>query len=466
MPDPQQDQLNQLFPALALQPPTPPPPVLQPGAQPALAQPQVSMAPPGQPRSTLGAITPLQPQPQNPQTVADQQKLNDLKNSKSAIENLQTNHPVWGGILRGLDVAGSMFAPKYMSMVPGTTLNHQQKIGQAQGAVTSDLAGEKEAAQTADLQSKPELAEAKNETALTKVNAANELGQAKLAATQAQNTEKNAAERSRIEAALAKNGQKTDADGKIVPMDYAELSPLQQSHVDMASTSEALAKANTDYKKAMTEGIPAKLAIARAALQNASQGHEIARQNLLMRSQEFEMRSQGTVNGVQPAGGMQTETGAPVGTAFQNNVRPTTASKTAAERTKTISDLDANIRQGLNDPEIQQYMGPGAGRLAELQGEMGMLPEKVAQFYNDLKSYSAFQASMHPTKGLGALEYFHKIMGGLGQTPEQLIGKLDSNKSTASSVKRAGAPRVNTGAGGTPHQGGTAGKPNDPMGVR
>lgn len=155
MTDPGQDQLNQLFPALAMQPPQPQPAVLQPApavAAPPPQTPQVSMASPGQPRSTLGAI--------QPQTQTDQQRLDDLKNSKSAVENLQTKHPVWGGILRGLDVAGSILAPKDMSMVPGTTLNHQQKIGQAQGALNNDLGREKEQAQTTGTEAETQKTEA------------------------------------------------------------------------------------------------------------------------------------------------------------------------------------------------------------------------------------------------------------------------------------------------------------------
>lgn len=118
---------------------------------------------------------------------------------------------------------------------------------------------------------------------------------------------------------------------------------------------------------------------------------------------------------------------------------PTQNTRNAGERSETMLDIDSRIRTALNNPELRKGTGPIAGRLSEIQGKYGSLPHDLAELQNDLISYGAFQAGLHPVRGIGALEYFEKVMGGLKQNPEELLGKLDSNKATAESVlKQAG----------------------------
>jgi hypothetical protein len=136
------------------------------------------------------------------------------------------------------------------------------------------------------------------------------------------------------------------------------------------------------------------------------------------------------------------ETGHAIGLKTATLTKPTNTTRTAAERAQTMDALDSRIRQGLKDPEILKYMGPAGGRLAEAQGKLGTLPQKVAQFKNDLVSYGAFQSGLHPVRGVDALKYFDAVMGGLGQNPDQLLGKLDSNKATSASVERIGGMRT------------------------
>jgi hypothetical protein len=47
----------------------------------------------------------------------------------NAEDNISKHHHFWGGVLKGLDIAGSMLAPGAMSMVPGSMLN--QKVRDA-----------------------------------------------------------------------------------------------------------------------------------------------------------------------------------------------------------------------------------------------------------------------------------------------------------------------------------------------
>ena len=104
--------------------------------------------------------------------------------------------------------------------------------------------------------------------------------------------------------------------------------------------------------------------------------------------------------------------------------------------------LDSRIRKALQNPELRKATGPLAGRLSEIEGRVGTLPSDLAELRNDLVSYGAFQAGMHPVRGIGAIQYFDKVMGGLGQSPEELIGKLNSNKATAEAVRKVGTPHT------------------------
>jgi len=132
---------------------------------------------------------------------------------------------------------------------------------------------------------------------------------------------------------------------------------------------------------------------------------------------------------------------------------PTSIARSAGARAETMLDLDARIRTALSNPELAKGTGPIEGRLREIQGKYGSLPHDLAELNNDLISYGAFQAGLHPIRGIGGIEYFEKVMGGLHQDPAQLLGKLDSNRATAESViKQAGGkPREDGGSGTVPH---------------
>lgn len=74
------------------------------------------------------------------QTQADVQKLNTLKNSPSGIDALKANHPIARGILKGLDIAGSVLFPGFTQNIPGTQLHHNELVNRQQGVVNNDMA--------------------------------------------------------------------------------------------------------------------------------------------------------------------------------------------------------------------------------------------------------------------------------------------------------------------------------------
>ena len=138
---------------------------------------------------------------------------------------------------------------------------------------------------------------------------------------------------------------------------------------------------------------------------------------------------------------MEVTAGMPVPAGFQtaqgvNSMNtPTAAMRGMGERAATVDDLDAKIRAALENPLIKNGMGPLAGRLKNIQSKFGTLPKDLAELQTDLISYGAFQAGLHPVRGIGAMNYFEKVIGGLGQEPEQLLGKMNSNRAVSQSVQ-------------------------------
>lgn len=426
-------------------------------------------APPAAPTQSMTGPPPSMGSPSAPHVEAPRGTLEGDQNERarlestgsgvsqihSKIEGALPNHPTLGKVLgygaevpaRILDAVGGTLAPGVSSMIPGTTPHHAMEMRN----LNTDIGHESEEglktaqtgeanARTGNLEQQPELAQAKMELATEKQGET------------AHNHQQQIAQH------LATAGYKEDETGKIIPLPYEEMSEQQQATHDYRGAQEELAKATTDLRTAQKNNIPSQIQLAQQRIQGAQQARSIAMERLGLSEKQFEMRAHGTEGGTALPGALLTDQG-PVGTAFQHNVSPTDTEKNAAGRATTMNDLSQRIREGLKDPEILSHLGPIAGREAQVQAQVGNLPPKVAEFYNDLKSYGAFQAGLHPVRGIGGLQYFDKIMGGLAQTPEQLEGKLTSNERTAGSVQKVGSPKVaggntpNTGGGSTPTEG-------------
>lgn len=221
-----------------------------------------------------------------------------------------------------------------------------------------------------------------------------------------------------------------------------KLSGGVQGKTDVANIGAAaktdVAQTNADSRERLANAqLDVRQAIADRNYKLAAQRLSLAGGNQNLRQLEYRMRAYGTGADGQPLPGVEfTADGTPVGTATQTNVRPTTTARNAGERADTMQDLATRIRGALNDPDIRAGLGPLSGRINDLKGQAGVLDGPLAELRNDLVSYGAFQAGLHPVRGIGGLQYFDKVMGGLGQTPDQLLAKLSSNDATARSVQQ------------------------------
>ena len=86
------------------------------------------------------------PLPIQTRTTADENELGRLRTTGSGVSQIAKAHPIAGGILRGLDTVGSLFAPRITAAIPGTTLHNEGLIRQQQGRINTDLGQEKEEA--------------------------------------------------------------------------------------------------------------------------------------------------------------------------------------------------------------------------------------------------------------------------------------------------------------------------------
>jgi hypothetical protein len=410
------------------------------------------------PAAAMPAVTP------RPQSNAEQQ-YSDAVQSKAGIDRLSGAARIPLKILEAIGGATNL-GRNIETFLPGTELHHSMDIARKQGAVNQELAGRKEAseeelqhAQTQNQEAIPALKQTAADLAASKANETATHNRATEDVNRAKNEGHNEATAATRKATLATHGFKEDEKGEIVPLEYSEMSEPQQGIHDLKAAQVEMTEASAALKKAQTANQPAAAALAQKRLQSAQDAHAIASRRLGLSEKQFEMHAHGTEGGEPLPGAMIGDDNKPVGTAFQANVRPTGTQRDAAGRADTMLDLDTRIRKALTNPEIAKGTGPLAGRLSEAEGRLGVLPKDLSELRNDLVSYGAFQAGLHPVRGIGALQYFDKVMGGLGQNPEELIGKLDSNKATANSAKRVGSPRtVGSNQAGAPS---TQGKPEE-----
>ena len=226
------------------------------------------------------------------------------------------NHPLLGKIggigLQGLatlgDIGLSLTGPGRIAegMIPGTAGYHAAQLRNVSGELTQDEANREKEAQTVNLQSKPELAQAKNDLAQEKQN---EIG---------------THHESQIDAQLRQHGFKHDEEGNIIPLPYEEMSEEQQGVHDLKASQDELAQATTALRKAQADPNSPQAKIAQQRLEGAQQARSIALQRLGLSEKVFDARYQGTdTHGQALPGAMLTDEGKPVGSSFSQNVRPT-----------------------------------------------------------------------------------------------------------------------------------------------
>jgi hypothetical protein len=354
---------------------------------------------PQQPVQTASQIFPPQQdqsaqQPQfgpSQQTLVAQQRLRDLQSQGAGLNRIQ--NPVLHALARIGDVAGTILTPGVAAAIPGTTLHNRVLQAQQSDVINNDVAQDQARAQALQqgLQAQDTQAQIAQRNAQT-----------------AQIPILTRAKQMQAQQVGAQHGLKPsfDDNGNQTGWEQDPESPVTQrlqAQNDYFSARKELADAQADLAKSKNDPNSPAFKQAQQRILVAQRNAQTAAGRLGLSNEQYLMHAYGTdAQGNPLPGSLQSPDGTPVGTAFQGNVKPTTGQRDAAGRAQTGEDLRQRILSQLQDPEVQAGLGPMAGRVSEGKSAIGVLSPKMSQFYNDLKSYGAFQAGMHPVRGIGA----------------------------------------------------------------
>ncbi len=153
------------------------------------------------------------------------------------------------------------------------------------------------------------------------------------------------------------------------------------------ATPEKVAKdaAEADYKKAITDHQQAMADFEKTrndpnspAFKAAQARTAVTGQRLALSQKQFELRAFGTVNGEAPNGSLIADNGGSIGTAFQQNVRPTGVERNKADMATSARGEIDNMRKIVQSrPDI---FGPAAGRKTDFTVWLGSQDPEAQRF--------------------------------------------------------------------------------------
>jgi hypothetical protein len=358
----------------------------------------------------------------------------------------ENNHPgVFGKILHGL------------SMVTGgpnrRLFSENQREGQIEG--TEKNIGEQalQSAHTEAQKANTEYTEQKPEIEKTRLQQQNDIASSKNASV------------------LAKAGYKQDDDGAIVPMDYDEMSPAQQSSYDLknaqkqlAVTTMGLRDAQTDFENmrgdpnsVQNQQIAQRLQIAKQAQDRMTgmMGAMQERADAQMINAKAGAYGVGMDNQPLP-GAMLTEQGQPVGSHFQTNVRPTGAQRTkgnmAESADQQINDMKSIVSKR---PDV---FGPAGGRVTDFNVWVGSQDPDAQRFRAARTIAGDHLAGTFGGRSEAALNALDSAIGHFKDNPKAVSAGLDQLQEAnhlflnAGRVHTVGDKQTAHGGGNAPHR--------------
>jgi hypothetical protein len=462
--------------------------------------------------ATAPPITPSpQPtaQPQKAtQPTANEARLAQLQNSKPGLENVYgkitgsqwgQNHPGLGKLLgiagqipataadlamslKGLPVLGNSLS-SIGQVMPGTTEQHNAKLGEAQGAVTEDEANAEKEAQAQNLKSEVPLhsaqagyygahAEAIGNHQVTPEEAA-AMGNPDLAGSQM--------DPKAWEQLIKQHGINTTKEDTAKPIQGADgamyrLDPNNPGVGIPLTTPDGKPIAGTpkpvDMKKQLQNGVVDALnkgngpeakrlmgqleAIDPIGFQNAQSGAGRAgamETQAGIAGNRFNADYYGIGPNGQPIPGAPMIDGQPVG--FKGGLGATLTNRLAvanavdAMKPQLMSSIDAAAKVGA--------IGPVGGRWTTFEQLAGD-PDPEAQYlWGQMKSFTSLMPALHAMRSAELAQYLDKASGGLKQKPESLkayfngLGSITGSMSSGINATRYTAPK----GGNQPAQGGT-----------
>jgi hypothetical protein len=238
---------------------------------------------------------------------------------------------------------------------------------------------------------------------------------------------------------LRKQGLKLDDSGKTVPIGPEDMSPMEQEAMKTKQVVDDLRKAQAEHVAAQTE-----------ALKNpdpnspAQQRLRVAQQNLSMRQKEFEMHAFGTSGGQALPGSIIGADGKPIGTAFQANVAPTSATRTKIASAQNVKDQGESMIAFANDPKNAGVFGKEGGLKNWAAGKIGTDDPGLAGIGAQIESMASFLTTMHGARGAALAEGFKKTLQNKN-SPEAFAEATRQYLLAADRLEKSGAANVTGG---------------------
>ena len=419
-----------------------------PAMQSAVMPPVNAGAAPPPPIAMPAGNTPTAPQTAAPHITAprgtvegDQSERSRLLSSGSGISQIAkriegsgfgTAHPILGKVLgigaQGLATLGDIglnatgLGRTLEPLIPGTLGHHEALVRGATSQVGQDVADQEKQAQTTNLQSMPELHEAQLQNAQNK---------------QAENEQHHKAQ---IDEQLRQHGFKSDEQGNVVPLEYGEMSEQQQAVHDLKASQEELADATASLRKEQANPNSAQAQLAQQRIQGANQARAIAMQRLGLSEKQFEMRAHGTEGGVPLAGSMQTDSGQSVGTAFQQNVRPTGQERNKADMANSASEQLNDIKSIVaRHPTL---FGPGYGQSSAFRQWIGSQDPDAQRFIAARTIAGDHLAGTFGGRSEAALKALDTAIGQFKDNPQAMQAGIDQLLKANTRFQKAGAVRT------------------------
>lgn len=430
---------------------------------PAPASPAPAAQPPAPAMTQLAApskVRGLGPLPGSPEGN-NAAKLQTLQNSPSGIgaiaEHPGLGHHIAGHALQIADALGSAFFPAIAAGIPGTQLHHNMLVHQAAGNVARDQQAQQATDTSRLTQAKAAEAEAMPELTQTKI----ELGAAKaeadrksregIAAGRNETSENN--NTARISAQLRKAGYRENVEtGEIEPIPDEELPEHEQVSNSLKRAQQEVASARVELVKAQAAGEPERLKIAQQRVEHANRASDIAIQRLALSNKQYEARYHGTEGGADLPGAMKTDTGQTVGTAFQQNVRPTGQERNKGDMAQSAHEQLGTLKDIVNKrPDI---FGPAAGRKTDFQVWLGSQDPDAQRFKTARTIAADHLAGTFGGRSEAALKALDEAIGQFKTNPAAVSAGLDQLEKGNEVFRKAGTVRTagssTTGGSGAP----------------
>ena len=310
------------------------------------------------------------------------------------------------------------------------------RYGEQQQAQTETDESRLRNAQATEAESLPELHKTQAELAGEKLSSANTNKDKDREIKRANELRQESEGKAKISQKMSALGLDENGD----PLPFEKLSPAQQDvHTYRAARTE-LTGAQKDYEKAKTAGIPAQIEAAKNRLNSAQQAHAIAERRLTLSEEQFEMRAHGTEGGEALPGAMLNDENKPVGTAFQQNIRPT-------GRERNVADLANSAHQQLQDiksivakrPDI---FGPAAGRKTDFTVWLGSQDPDAQRFRAARTIAGDPLAGVFGGRSEAALHALDSAIGHIKDNPAALQAGLDQLDKANSGFQKAGTVKT------------------------